>query len=631
MICGADGPKSFTLLPEALILSNVAVSPDTITFDQNNERFSFVFTFEDERKLQTYSCSFEEVIVLKASTIEPYFHVFSLKLKTSAALPLYDLMKPKIVNSRGFDPEIILTLCLSESAFDIVIGIFQQSIHYCDVTDAHVFLTSLGNLYSLLLYKKEDPDLENDAVEVDVLPDLLECSMPEQSENTCENISISPISSMSPIKLRAEVSSEPSSPTSSPCPTEVIEQHMISSTVELDETEQASKYSSLNSSFCFDSESQEDVEDAEEIDIDELPEESKDWSIADEVQEQQEKTQNCDEKQIENKEIHKSPTPVQLLPPAQTPKSNVVLTKGQPIVIEELSSDDDETEEQPMGDLQLKFVDGSVFIFPRESFEKNICPNSWLNDIMIDFFMDWISKECLTDEDRRNVHIFHTTFFTKLLRLKKSIGIPSNGTKAQIDQHMNFLFNRLYPIRKNQMKIDYLQKEVLMIPVFWENHWFVAVHVERVKQTAFRLLAMIHGMHNLVKDHQSEQRCRIIIVDSKMKDPLNAHILPSIHQQIFELLKGYVQLIVYTQFNTFPTSKFTFIRCHNLPDQRNSYDCGLFLVRYIKTFSLSRDFLKLDDIKLAGIRVPQSDTAFQLKIDEDRSQMKQLIEEHLIR
>ena len=51
---------------------------------------------------------------------------------------------------------------------------------------------------------------------------------------------------------------------------------------------------------------------------------------------------------------------------------------------------------------------------------KTLEHNTWLNDIIIDFFLAWLYKKVLPEEDRARVHMFTTMFYRYLLHLSIS-------------------------------------------------------------------------------------------------------------------------------------------------------------------------------------------------------------------
>ena len=42
---------------------------------------------------------------------------------------------------------------------------------------------------------------------------------------------------------------------------------------------------------------------------------------------------------------------------------------------------------------------------------KTLEHNTWLNDIILDFFLTWLYREVLQEEDRTRVHMFTTVFY----------------------------------------------------------------------------------------------------------------------------------------------------------------------------------------------------------------------------
>ncbi|KAI6689227.1 hypothetical protein NL676_026055 [Syzygium grande] len=161
-------------------------------------------------------------------------------------------------------------------------------------------------------------------------------------------------------------------------------------------------------------------------------------------------------------------------------------------------------------------------------------PETFINDTIIDFYIKYLKNRIQPDEKHR-YHFFNSFFFRKLADLDKDPSSASDGRAA---------FLR---VRKWTRKLNLFEKDYIFIPVNFNLHWSLIVICHPGEVASFQ-------------DRDSRQIWSKVICWKNGK-------------------KG----------ETTPediSSKFTNLRFVplELPQQENSFDCGLFLLHYLECF-----------------------------------------------
>lgn len=185
-----------------------------------------------------------------------------------------------------------------------------------------------------------------------------------------------------------------------------------------------------------------------------------------------------------------------------------------------------------------------------------LLPETFVNDTIIDFYIKYLSTRIETTVKRR-FHFFNSFFFRKLKDLDKDQGRAPEGRTA---------FLR---VRKWTRKIDIFAKDFLFIPVNFNLHW--------------SLIVICHpGEVATYEDDETK-------VPGKVPCILHMDSLKDSHSG----LKDIVQSYLWEEWKErHPESaldisdKFLNLRFVSLelPQQDNSFDCGLFLLHYVELF-----------------------------------------------
>ncbi|KAJ8694479.1 hypothetical protein PTI98_007144 [Pleurotus ostreatus] len=206
--------------------------------------------------------------------------------------------------------------------------------------------------------------------------------------------------------------------------------------------------------------------------------------------------------------------------------------------VQVLSADEVLEPENPSNAVILVFPTNRVpAITLRNSDVQTLEPKKWLNDTIIDFGMRFLFERLVKQRPDAvdDFYIFNSFFFTIL---------SAHGYQG---------------VRRWVSK-DLFSKAYIVIPVWQENHWY---------------LAIIYKPSCMTESHitGSPERTSVLILDS----------LGRTHQDVFSVLAAFMT-------NLLKDVKYADtvhgIECHHVPVpiQPNSYDCGIYVLHLAKTF-----------------------------------------------
>ncbi|XVF39637.1 hypothetical protein PTKIN_Ptkin01aG0049700 [Pterospermum kingtungense] len=183
-------------------------------------------------------------------------------------------------------------------------------------------------------------------------------------------------------------------------------------------------------------------------------------------------------------------------------------------------------------------------------------PETFVNDTIIDFYIKYLTNQ-IQPEKRQRFHFFNSFFFRKLADLDKDPSSISDGRAA---------FLR---VRKWTRKLDMFGKDYIFIPVNFNLHWSLIVICHPGE---------VAGFKDEDLDKSSKVPC-ILHMDSirgnhaGLKNLVQSYLWEEWKERHSETLEGL-------------SSKFLNLRFVSLelPQQENSFDCGLFLLHYLELF-----------------------------------------------
>lgn len=183
-------------------------------------------------------------------------------------------------------------------------------------------------------------------------------------------------------------------------------------------------------------------------------------------------------------------------------------------------------------------------------------PERFINDTIIDFYMIYL-KNKIRPEEKHRFHFFNSFFFRKLEDLDKDTSKACEGRTA---------FQR---VQKWTRKVNLFEKDYIFIPVNFSLHW--------------SLIIICHPGEVLY--HEDEE------MENSPKVPCILHLdsLKGSHRGLRNLFQSYL-LEEWKERNNKPVEDVTskFLNLHfvplELPQQENSFDCGIFLLHYVELF-----------------------------------------------
>ncbi|XP_020962164.1 probable ubiquitin-like-specific protease 2B [Arachis ipaensis] len=184
-------------------------------------------------------------------------------------------------------------------------------------------------------------------------------------------------------------------------------------------------------------------------------------------------------------------------------------------------------------------------------------PDTFVNDTIIDFYIQYLKSQ-IQDEEKSRYHFFNSFFFRKLADMDKNPASASDGKAA---------FLR---VRKWTRKVKLFEKDYIFIPVNFNLHW--------------SLIVICHPGE--VVNFNDKER------DKSLKVPCILHMdsIKGSHNGLKNLVQSYLweewkerhaATLEEDLESRFLNMRFLSLA---LPQQENSYDCGLFLLHYLELF-----------------------------------------------
>lgn len=183
-------------------------------------------------------------------------------------------------------------------------------------------------------------------------------------------------------------------------------------------------------------------------------------------------------------------------------------------------------------------------------------PATFINDTIVDFYIQYL-KSKIQPEEKHRFHFFNSFFFRKLADLDKDQPGACEGKEA---------FQR---VLKWTRKVNVFEKDYIFIPVNYRLHW--------------SLIVICHP-GEVANDEDEE-------IESSPKVPCILHMdsIRGSHRGLKNLVQRYLceewkEKHGRTAENV--SLKFLHLRfvALELPQQENSFDCGLFLLHYVERF-----------------------------------------------
>merc|ERR1712228_480959 len=216
---------------------------------------------------------------------------------------------------------------------------------------------------------------------------------------------------------------------------------------------------------------------------------------------------------------------------------------------------------------------------------------------IIDFYLKYVFRELLNDEQRDNLHIFNQFFFTKL-----ESAINEKNERAR------------FKLSKWTKNVNIFEKKILIIPINRELHWSLAIitnpghseplHIDNntmqtnydyCKDALFSIIS--HSVCNEPKWVNTLQtNAKILAITNYPKKILHFDSMRGCHptNDIYAKLRMYLGDEWQRQYQNEDDDDKMIFNVDSIPgvslgvpQQTNSMDCGVYLLHFAQLFALS--------------------------------------------
>ncbi|CAK8568194.1 unnamed protein product [Lathyrus sativus] len=212
--------------------------------------------------------------------------------------------------------------------------------------------------------------------------------------------------------------------------------------------------------------------------------------------------------------------------------------------------------EEPFDDVIYPEGDPDAVSLSKRDFDL-LQPDTFINDTIIDFYIQYLKNQ-IQEEEKPRFHFFNSFFFRKLADLDKNPSSASDGKAA---------FLR---VRKWTRKVNLFEKDYIFIPVNFNLHWSLIVICHPGEVVNFN-------------DKELANSLRVPCI-------LHMDSIKGNHSGLKNLLQSYLWEEWKERHNYAPEEDLSALFSNlrflplALPQQDNSYDCGLFLLHYLELF-----------------------------------------------
>ncbi|KAG5541882.1 hypothetical protein RHGRI_021650 [Rhododendron griersonianum] len=224
-------------------------------------------------------------------------------------------------------------------------------------------------------------------------------------------------------------------------------------------------------------------------------------------------------------------------------------------------------------------------------------PDTFVNDTIIDFYIKYLKNE-IQPSERHRFHFFNSFFFRKLIDLDKDPSSAFEGRAA---------FQR---VRKWTRKVNLFEKDYVFIPINFNYHWSLIVicHPGEVAKFQGKFSVETYPSQSKYEDMEKPLKVPCILhMDSikgshtGLKDLVQSYLweewkekhkeaCDDISSKFFNLRFVPLEVLNVNVASCSPgfggmCNVLIFALCSvQLPQQQNSFDCGLFLLHYVERF-----------------------------------------------
>ena len=107
---------------------------------------------------------------------------------------------------------------------------------------------------------------------------------------------------------------------------------------------------------------------------------------------------------------------------------------------------------------------------------KTLEHDTFLNDIIIDFYLTYLHENKLNKEDAPNVYIFSTMFYKRMLTQPSSKSLKPDSFEK--NQALSAAQKRHMRVRGWTKNVQLFSKDMIIIPICEHSHWYLVIVIK---------------------------------------------------------------------------------------------------------------------------------------------------------
>lgn len=95
--------------------------------------------------------------------------------------------------------------------------------------------------------------------------------------------------------------------------------------------------------------------------------------------------------------------------------------------------------------------------------------DQYLNDVIIDFYLNYLQLEVMTEEQKSKTHIFSSFFYKRLTTTS------TRQKQSEKDIKLTAAQKRHQRVKSWTKNVNIFEKDFVIIPINEQSHWFLAI------------------------------------------------------------------------------------------------------------------------------------------------------------
>ena len=104
---------------------------------------------------------------------------------------------------------------------------------------------------------------------------------------------------------------------------------------------------------------------------------------------------------------------------------------------------------------------------------KTLQHDTWVNDVIIDYYLSYLREKKLNKEDASNVHICSTMFYKSMLTQPSGKNVKPDSFEN--NQNLSEAQKRHMRVKRWTKNIDLFSKDMIIVPICELGHWFQVI------------------------------------------------------------------------------------------------------------------------------------------------------------